>query len=161
MKTEHIKEIEIPGIDDCDMLYVISSKDGEDSIYIKCQEVGGEWYCQCVIDCNTGRFCDDFGGQHGPFKTSAEACLAVLGDVEDWFMDNNRLPFFRCNNTKRVLKNYRAKMRRDSVRFKVLRTDYHWDRCWGVFDTQEKKWVMKDTIRKHCAAVARRENKKN
>jgi hypothetical protein len=43
-------------------------------------------------------------------------------------------------------------------RYVVKRTDHHWDKCWGVLDTQEKRWVMKDTVHRHCKNHAKELN---
>lgn len=43
-------------------------------------------------------------------------------------------------------------------RFTVQRTDHHWDKCWGVFDSKESRWVMKDTVKRHCTKRARELN---
>ncbi len=40
-------------------------------------------------------------------------------------------------------------------RFTVQKTDH---KCWGVFDALERRWVMKDTIRRHCVAKAKELN---
>jgi len=40
-------------------------------------------------------------------------------------------------------------------RFTVQKTDYKWDKCWGVFDALKHRWVMRDTIKRHCDAKAK------
>jgi len=45
-------------------------------------------------------------------------------------------------------------------RFTVQKTDHHWDKCWGVFDALERRWVTKDTIKRHCISKAKELNAK-
>jgi hypothetical protein len=90
LESEYMKQqIEIPGIDDCDMLYSLCTRDGNDSVYIRCQEVGDKWYYQCTIDCNTGSFCDNYGSQEGPFDSPEEAAMHALPAAKEWFYDND------------------------------------------------------------------------
>lgn len=42
------KLIEVPGIDDCDLLFTLTSRNGKDSVYIRCQEVRGQCAQQSV-----------------------------------------------------------------------------------------------------------------
>jgi hypothetical protein len=47
---------------------------------------------------------------------------------------------------------------KERKRFTVQKTDHHWDKCWGVFDALERRWVMKDTIKRHCSAKCKELN---
>jgi len=96
-------KIEIPGIDDCDMLYSTTSRDGRDSVYIRTQEIGGEWYHQISVDSETGHYCEDMGGPRGPFKTSADAARDALPDAREWF-GYNQCSFCYCDNLRPIAK---------------------------------------------------------
>ena len=44
-------------------------------------------------------------------------------------------------------------------RFTVRRTEHHGDKCWGVFDTLEQRYTMRDTIKRHCIIEAAKLNR--
>jgi hypothetical protein len=33
-------------------------------------------------------------------------------------------------------------------RYQLKKTDHHWDKCWGIFDTVERRWVAKDIYKR-------------
>ncbi len=60
--TTHLT-LEIPGIDDCDLLLSATTRDSLTSIYLKLQEFEWEgekhWAGAALIDCDKAHFCDD------------------------------------------------------------------------------------------------------
>lgn len=100
---------EVPGIDDCDFLYSLSSRSGDSSVYIRVQETSpGEYHAELTVDCNApegDNFVDDLPGDYGPFKLPEHACAANLENAREWFRDNG-LAFVYCSQARRVARKY-------------------------------------------------------
>lgn len=97
---------EIPGIDDCDFLYSLYSRSGDDSVYIRVHECNpGEYHAALTVDSETGHFVEDIPGNPGPFKLPEHACAANLELARDWFRQN-KLAYCYCNASQKVARKY-------------------------------------------------------
>lgn len=95
---------DVPGIDDCDYLYSLSSRSGDSSVYIRVHETSpGEYHAALTVD--SSNFCEDLPGESGPFKLPGHACAANLEHAREWFKDN-RLAYVYCNDSRRVARKY-------------------------------------------------------
>lgn len=107
MKTEI--ETEVPGIDDCDFLYSLSSRSGNSSFYIRVQETSpGVYHAETTVDSNApegSNFCEDGDCNPGPFKLPEHACAANLEHARQWFHDNG-LAYVYCTDSRRVARKY-------------------------------------------------------
>lgn len=101
---------DVPGIDDCDALFCMSSRDGRDTVYLRCQKFADGIWAQGTIDCDTAHFCEDIGFLHGPFATYEEAFWGA-GEVFDWF-GNNGIRGYWCDNSKKLVRRAYDKARR-------------------------------------------------
>ena len=108
------KAIEVPGIDDCDYLYSLSSRSGHSSVYIRVHEVEpGKYKAAISVDSNApegDNFCEDLpddGELHGipelAFRANVEA-------AREWFRDN-RLAFVYCSDSRRIVKARHSKLK--------------------------------------------------
>lgn len=103
--------MKIPGIDDCDYLYSLSSRDGETSAYLKVQENPrtGKYHCELIWDDDVGHYCGDIPCEAGPFKTPEDAILENVDMMRHLFTDQG-ISFVYCNDTRKVVrKNARRK----------------------------------------------------
>lgn len=109
MKTKQAKTPEVPGIDDCDFLYSLTSRSGDSSVYIRVQETSpGKYHAALTVDVNADdgdNFCQDLPGEEGPFSLPEHACAANMGTAREWFRDS-RLAFVYCNNSRKIARKY-------------------------------------------------------
>jgi hypothetical protein len=98
---------DVPGIDDCDLLFTMSSKNGQDNVYICCQQFDDGIWANGILD--VGSYCDSPLQEQGPFKTFDDAFWGCAG-LFDWFADNGIRGYW-CNNSKRVIRRARDRAR--------------------------------------------------
>ncbi len=109
--TEDEPAFEVPGIDDCDHLYSLTSRNGNSSVYIRVQEdEEGKFHAAMTVDVSAeggdcDNFCEDLPAEEGPFGLPEHACAANLAAAREWFRDN-RLAFVYCDNSRRIAKKY-------------------------------------------------------
>jgi hypothetical protein len=93
---------EVPGIDDCDHLFSVSSRDGDESIYIRCQEFeweGGTYYATAgTWDSDTAHAVDSY-----PVPAYAE----TLKQAATWAVEAGRDKFgsgnfVKCSDTRKL-----------------------------------------------------------
>jgi len=84
---------EAPQAPDWDDCYSMCTEDGEDSVYIGVEkDEGGGWWLFVSIDCNTRRFCEDYGPPQGPFEHYTDAVADGVNAASQWFSDNECMP---------------------------------------------------------------------
>lgn len=96
-------EIEVPGIDDCDHLYSLSSRSGDDSVYIRVHQFDDGYFAQLTVDSETGHFVDDIGGIEGPYDLPEFACRELVETARQWFRDNG-LAYVYCDETRCIVR---------------------------------------------------------
>lgn len=107
--TEDEPAFEVPGIDDCDHLFSLTSRDGNSSVYIRVQaDDDGKFHAAMTVDVSAeGGDCDNFTedlpAEEGPFDSEFAACAANLPTAREWFKDNH-LAFVYCDDSRRVAK---------------------------------------------------------
>jgi hypothetical protein len=92
-------DFDIPGIDDCDHLYNLASRDGNSSVYIRVQEFDDGFRAALTVDCE--HFVEDIPADVGPFETPESACKTNLETAREWFRDN-RMAFVYCSNSRKI-----------------------------------------------------------
>lgn len=97
----------VPGIDDCDHLYSLSSRSGDTSVYLRIQEAKpGRYYCQLTVDSNApegDNFVEDITGIEGPYALPEFAFRDNVEAAREWFR-NNRLAYVYCSDSRRIVK---------------------------------------------------------
>ena len=73
---------------------------------------------------------------------NAEECRDVASKFYDEAKKLDRRTAMKLDNTAR------------SPRYETQETDYHWDKCYGVYDHRENRFVMRDPVKRHCNALA-------
>jgi hypothetical protein len=101
--------VEVPGLDDCDYIYSLSSRSGHTSVYIKVHEcLPGKFYAELIVDSSApegDNFATTIPGERGPFRLPEHACAANLEDARAWFRSCG-LAFVYCTDSRRVAKKY-------------------------------------------------------
>lgn len=97
----------VPGIDDCDQLYSLSSRSGDTSVYIRVHEVeSGKYAAALTVDSNApegGNFCEDLPADEELHGTPELAFRANVETARQWFKDN-RLAYVYCNGSRRIVR---------------------------------------------------------
>ena len=99
-------KFDVPGIDDCDHLYVLTSRDGNTSVYIRVHENLGAFFAAVSLDAEN--FACDILSESGPFDTPEHACADNLQIAREWFKGNS-LGFVYCSESRKIARRGRLK----------------------------------------------------
>lgn len=95
-------DVVVPGIDECDHLFSLTSRCGDFSVYTRVQEdEDGKFHAALSVD--TPFFADGLPADRGPHNTPREAFLANLETSRGWFKDNS-LQFVYCDDARRAVR---------------------------------------------------------
>ena len=92
---------EVPGIDDCDVLLNCCSRDGEESLYCRCQEFEheGRTYYATALTFDGVNYCADQSFPDYAFSLTQAANWLVESAREQW----GKGKFCQCSDTKKHL----------------------------------------------------------
>lgn len=97
----------VPGIDDCDVLYSLSSRSGNSSVYIRVHEIAhGKWRAALTVDSNApegDNFCEDLPADGELHGIPELAFRANVETARQWFRDNG-LAYVYCDASRRIVK---------------------------------------------------------
>lgn len=96
---------DVPGIDDCDHLFSLTSPSGCSSVYIRVQQHGSVYYAAGTVDSDAPEGpndCSDFPLDEGPFDSPDTALLHNVEAAREWFRDNG-LRYVYCNDTRKIV----------------------------------------------------------
>lgn len=93
---------EVPGIDDCDHLFVVNSRNGLTTFYARAQEFEWEgktlYACACTFDCDDRHVCQGWDFPAYAFGLEQVANWLVE-TARDFFGKGN---FCQCSDTKKT-----------------------------------------------------------
>ena len=94
----------IPGIDDCDCLYSVSSRDGRITLYLRVQcGKKGKWYCALTADNDVEHYVDDIQCHEGPFDSTDKALIKNIGLMRASFA-NKGASYVYCDRTRKIVR---------------------------------------------------------
>jgi hypothetical protein len=114
------RELQIPGIDDCDYLYCISRRCGSTSsislkdtpgltVYLRVHEIDGRFYCAGTIDNEQEGYVEDLSVKQGPYCNNQAALIDNLPDMKKEFT-NRGYSFSYCFKTRKIVNRERRRL---------------------------------------------------
>jgi hypothetical protein len=106
-ETDEPETFDVPGIDDCDFPYSLSSRSGDSSVYIRVQQFGPQDF-RAAMSVETNHpegdnFMDSLPADEGPHGTPELAFRANVEAARQWFRDNG-LAFVYCSDSRRIVR---------------------------------------------------------
>ena len=103
-ESEDNEDFTVPGIDDCDFLYSLTSRNGNDAVYIRIHQFGPQDFRAAItVDSETGHFVEDLPANEGPHGIPELAFRANVEAARKWFRDNG-LAYVYCDDSRRIVR---------------------------------------------------------
>jgi len=83
---------DIPGIDECDAVFVISSISGGSAVHIRVESAAesGVYYAQVSVELDEGsELLKNISDVRGPYVSPEEACRENVETAREWFRSNH------------------------------------------------------------------------